>query len=89
MVSSFCIALMHQRCEAAEVRYGQFASTHEALGVAVEEFDELRDAIRANDLVAIRDEALDVAAVMLRLASACDDEHRYDVQTAFGRRSVK
>lgn len=80
---------MMKRVEAAEVRYGQFASTHEALGVAVEEFDELRDAIHANDLVATRDEALDVAAVMLRLASACDDEHRGEAVSAFGRRSVK
>jgi len=31
--------------ETAEARYGGFNSTHEALGVLVEEFDELRAAI--------------------------------------------
>lgn len=55
------------RAFAADKRYGQFASTHEALGVASEEWDELRDAIRANDMDAIRHEALDLAAVLVRL----------------------
>lgn len=51
------------RIGAATERYGPFASTHEALGVASEEWDELREAIRSNDLDAIRSEALDLAAV--------------------------
>lgn len=51
--------------------YGDFASTHEALGVLVEEWDELRDAIRANALESIRDEAIDLAAACLRLAAQC------------------
>ncbi len=45
-----------------------FASTHEALGVACEEWDELRDAIRQNELGAVEHECLDLAAVLLRLA---------------------
>lgn len=57
------------RIEAAEKRYGQFASTHEALGVASEEWDELRDAIRANDLEHVERECLDLAAVLIRLAT--------------------
>lgn len=59
---------IHARMEAAGMRYGPFASTHEALGVAVEEWDEFRDAIRDNDLAQIEHECLDLAAVLLRLA---------------------
>lgn len=55
----------------AQERYGYFASTHEALGVLAEEWDELRDAIRANDLAAIEREAIQVAAVAARLAEHC------------------
>lgn len=57
--------------EAASYRYGQFASTHEALGVAMEEWDELRAAIQSNDLGAVADECVDLAAVLVRLARAC------------------
>lgn len=56
-----------RRMETALERYGPLASTHEALGVAMEEFDELRAAIHANKRESIREEALDLAAVMLRL----------------------
>ena len=53
----------------AQSTYGDFASTHEALGVALEEWNELKDAIRANALESIRDEAIDLAAVLIRLAN--------------------
>lgn len=56
------------RITAAEERYGSFASTHEALGVASEEWDELRDAIRSNRLASVTEECLDLAAVLIRLA---------------------
>ena len=59
------------RMKRATLRYGSFASTHEALGVCSEEWDELRDAIRANKLESVREEALDLAAALLRLAEAC------------------
>lgn len=62
---------IESRMSAAEARYGSFASTHEALGVAVEEWDELRAAIQSNDLTAISDECVDLAAVLVRLARAC------------------
>lgn len=55
-------AALYPRILTADARYGNFASAHEALGVASEEWDELRDAIRANDIEAIRSEALDLAA---------------------------
>ena len=54
----------------AETRYGDFASTHEALGVACEEWDELRDAIRSNNLQSVEHECLDLAAVLIRLAQS-------------------
>lgn len=55
----------------ADLRYGAFRSTHEALGVLVEEFDELRAAIHANALESVRAEAIQIAAVAMRLAAAC------------------
>lgn len=57
--------------EAAQNRYGDFASTHEALGVALEEWAELAQAVHANALESVRDEAIDLAAVLLRLAHQC------------------
>lgn len=62
-----CCEPLLRRAAAAKERYGPFASAHEALGVASEEWDELRDAIRANDMDAIRAESLDLAAVLVRL----------------------
>jgi NTP pyrophosphatase (non-canonical NTP hydrolase) len=70
------------RIDAANKRYGPFASTHEALGVASEEWDELRDAVRSNDLVAVRGECFDLAAALIRMALAVD-------QQAFVARSSK
>jgi NTP pyrophosphatase (non-canonical NTP hydrolase) len=52
-------------------RYGNFASTHEALGVALEEWNELQHAIQANAIESIREEAIDLAAVLIRLAEQC------------------
>lgn len=59
---------LEERIRAAHSRYGEFSSTHEALGVALEEWDELRDAIRANALASVEHECLDLAAVLVRLA---------------------
>ena len=55
----------------ANERYGYFASAHEGLGVALEEWTELIEAIHGNDLEAIREEAIDLAAVLIRLADNC------------------
>lgn len=59
----------HDRAAIAIDRYGEFASTHEAYGVLAEEVDELLDAIRCNDAQWVIDEAIDVAAVAIRLAN--------------------
>jgi len=56
----------------AQARYGDFASVHEALGVAMEEFDELRNAIHENNLPWVAHEAIDLAAVLLRLVECLD-----------------
>lgn len=62
------ICEIEQRMDAAQKRYGDFASTHEALGVASEEWDELKEAIRSNKLGSVDHECLDLAAVLIRLA---------------------
>jgi hypothetical protein len=67
MIASATINTLWSRIGAADSRYGDFASTHEALGVASEEWDELRTAIHANDRERIMAEALDLAAAIIRL----------------------
>lgn len=62
---------LDRRMVGAWTRYGNFASTHEALGVCLEEWDELRAAVQANALESVREEALDLAAACLRMAEAC------------------
>ena len=54
----------------SNVRYGQPASTHECMGVALEEWHELIEAVHANDAEAIRHEALDLAAILIRMHDA-------------------
>ncbi len=54
--------------EKANGLYGPFSSTHEGLGVLMEEFDELRAAVRENNLESVRLEAMQIAAVATRIA---------------------
>lgn len=70
------------RIERADDRYGPFRSTHEAMGVALEEWTEFIEAVRSNQLLDIYEEALDLAAVMIRLAGSLQDDE-------LARRSVK
>lgn len=53
--------------ERADDKYGDFRSTHEGLGVLLEEVSELQDAIHRNNLYSIELEALQVAAVAIRM----------------------
>jgi NTP pyrophosphatase (non-canonical NTP hydrolase) len=64
---------LQSRMQSADDRYGNFASVHEALGVAMEEWDELRAAIHANKLDEVQGEAIDLAAVLLRLVIGLDN----------------
>lgn len=58
---------MMAEAQAAQNKYGDFTSTHEALGVLLEEVEELRDAIRRNTREDAELEAMQVAAVAYRL----------------------
>ena len=55
-----------------DAMHGGFNSTHEALGVLTEEFDELKAAIHANALASVSHEAMQVSAVALRLYELCE-----------------
>jgi NTP pyrophosphatase (non-canonical NTP hydrolase) len=59
---------LEERIKVASAKYGDFSSTHEALGVAVEEWDEFRDAIKRNNAAAVEHECLDLASVLIRIA---------------------
>lgn len=72
----------------ADARYGDYASTHEALGVLAEEWDELRAEVRANNLVAVAQEAVQLASCALRLAKVCQEAARSAIVTEFGARST-
>lgn len=56
---------------AAERRYGDYTSAHEAYGVLAEEMHELLAAIHANAAESVRHEAVQVAAVAMRFAESC------------------
>lgn len=58
------------RMRKATEKYGPLASTHEGLGVALEEWNELQDAIRTNRLDDVAAECIDLAAVLVRMAEA-------------------
>ena len=66
---------IEKRIDRADDRYGPFASTHEAMGVALEEWDELREAIKKNDLYGVAQECLDLAAVLIRLHGMLDENN--------------
>lgn len=65
-------ARIDDRMNYAFKRYGHFSSTHEALGVALEEWNELIDEVRANSLIGVETECLDLAAVLIRLVESID-----------------
>ena len=60
--------------EVADEKYGPFTSAHEGYGVLAEEVDELLQAIRKNELLRIEHEALQVAAVALRLRISMNED---------------
>ena len=54
-------------------RYPPFNSAHEGDGVISEEYDELFDAIKANELAQSTDEAVQVAAMAIRYVIDSND----------------
>jgi hypothetical protein len=66
------VSFLLRECGDAERRYGPFTSTHEGYGVLAEEVAELLDAIRSNIPDTVRIEAIQVAAVALRIAESLD-----------------
>lgn len=66
------VYLIIEEADRAQSRYGDFTSTHEALGVLVEEVRELEAAIRANDIASVSREAMQVSAVAMRLHEICE-----------------
>jgi NTP pyrophosphatase (non-canonical NTP hydrolase) len=69
-----CLDELRARIAIADKRYGYFASTHEALGVALEEWNELGEAVQLGALGRVREESLDLAAALIRLADALDSK---------------
>lgn len=67
MIRDPITAAVVDEAQAAQNKYGDFASAHEALGVLLEEVEELRDAIRDNARGCAEVEAMQVAAVAYRL----------------------
>jgi NTP pyrophosphatase (non-canonical NTP hydrolase) len=63
---------IRDEAQSAHDRYGQFTSTHEALGVLVEEIDELKRAIQKNEMGSVAMEARQVSAVAGRLFAHAD-----------------
>jgi NTP pyrophosphatase (non-canonical NTP hydrolase) len=66
-ITTRALSAVESEMTSAHDRYGQYQSTHEALGVLIEEVGELQDAIRANALMSIQEEAIQVSAVAARL----------------------
>jgi NTP pyrophosphatase (non-canonical NTP hydrolase) len=66
-------ALCLEEIRAADRHYGVFRSSHEGLGVLMEEVAELVEAVRSNRAEDIGRESCQVAAVALRLAASMDD----------------
>ncbi len=69
MTNKEAIDAIRDRARVAAATYGPIASTQEAMGVALEEWDEFREAIHSNNIAHARSEALDLAAVLLRFAT--------------------
>ena len=54
-------------------KYPPFHSSHEGLGVILEEWDELKEAVRNNNISQQRTEAIQLAAMAIRFIQDCCD----------------
>ncbi len=57
-----------------EEKYGPYTSAHEGYGVLAEEVAELLEAIHMNYRDGVMQEAIQIAAVAIRIAEACENE---------------
>lgn len=64
-------------------KFGDYTSSHEAYGVLAEEMGELLEAIRKNKSESVRHEAIQVAAVAMRLADHCRDHPVFKKRSGF------
>jgi len=71
----------------ADAKYGPPSSTHESYGVLAEEMIELLAAIHENAAESVRTEAIQIAAVALRLARACRDNEPFADRSGFRDRT--
>jgi hypothetical protein len=69
MRSSDAIAQVLREYTKITNRFAPFNSTHEAYGVLAEEVDELWDEVKANNTPRMVEEAIQVAAVALRIVA--------------------
>jgi NTP pyrophosphatase (non-canonical NTP hydrolase) len=69
--------------ESADANYGPPTSAHESFGVLSEEVAELLEAIRSNKSESVREEAIQVAAVALRLAHSCRAHLNFQRRSGF------
>ncbi len=67
---------IYVEAQQSHLKYGSPTSMQESLGVLLEEFNELQEAIHVNDARAIEAEAIQVAAVAYRLAFAIASDNR-------------
>lgn len=67
------LAMLQGQIRYADERYGPFTSAHEGYGVLCEEVAELLDAIRTNKKESIQREAIQVAAVAIRIVQSLEN----------------
>jgi hypothetical protein len=72
-----------QQIDMAETRFGPMSSAHEAYGVLAEEMSELLEAIHLNRAEAVRAEAIQVAAIAIRLAAHCSECQPFKKRSGF------
>ena len=70
MTLDFYLTEITTELDRALKKHGNFNSTHEALGVILEEFEELKEAIKNGDEENGTEEAIQLAAMCLKLLLA-------------------